>query len=319
MATNFFRGYIKTNGKQATEPFKNRNDFKSYDETKGEKSFAGILSQNAVLVDIDDAEQSEILLDIVDDLNVKCRVYATTRGKHFLFRNNGVDGCKTHTKIACGLTADFKVGSKNSYEVLKIDGKERKIVYDILDGEEYDEIPKWLFPVKSTIDFMNMSEGDGRNQSMFNYILTLQNAGLTVEECRQTLQIINDYVLKNPLSESELNTIMRDESFNAPIFFDGKTFLFDVFARFLIAQHNIIKINGRLHVYRDGVYSDGYNFIESDMIRHIPTLTKQKRSEVLAYIDLLIEGDTQIASAEYIAFRNGIYNLNTNQLIELNH
>ena len=315
MATNFFRGYITTNGKQATEPFKNRNDFKSYDEIKGEKSFAGILSQTAVLVDIDDAEQSEILLDIVDDLNVKCRVYATTRGKHFLFRNNGVDGCKTHTKIACGLTADFKVGTKNSYEVLKYDGKERKIVYDILDGEEYDTIPKWLFPVKSTIDFMNMSEGDGRNQSMFNYILTLQNAGLTVEECRQTLQIINDYVLKNPLSESELNTIMRDESFNAPIFFDGKTFLFDVFARFLIAQHNIIKINGRLHVYRDGVYSDGYNFIESDMIRHIPTLTKQKRSEVLAYIDLLIEGDTQIASAEYIAFRNGIYNLNTNQLI----
>lgn len=80
---NFFRGYIKTKGKQAAEPFKNKTSFQSYDDVKGLDSFAGILAENAVLVDIDDAEQSEILLDIVDDLNVKCRVYATTRGKHF--------------------------------------------------------------------------------------------------------------------------------------------------------------------------------------------------------------------------------------------
>lgn len=318
MATNFFRGYIKTKGKQAAESFKNRTDFKSYDDVKDLNGFAGVLSNDAVLVDIDNAEQSEILLDIVDEMNIKCRVYETSRGKHFLFRNNGVDGCKTHTKIACGLTADFKVGTKNSYEVLKLDGVERPIVYDILEGEEYDTIPKWLFPVKSSIDFMTMSEGDGRNQSLFNYILTLQNAGLNVDECRETLEIINDFVLENPLSDSELNVIMRDDAFNAPIFFDGKTFLFDVFARFLIAQHNIIKINGRLHVYRDGVYSDGYNFIESDMIRHIPTLNKQKRNEVLAYIDLLVENDTPIADAEFIAFRNGIYNLNTNKLIDFN-
>lgn len=315
MATNFFRGYIKTKGKQAAEPFKNRNDLKSYDEIKDSEGFAGVLSPDTILVDIDDADQSETLLDIIDSRGIKCRVYGTTRGKHFLFRNNGVDSCKTHTKIACGLTADIKVGTKNSYEVLKFNGVEREILYDILDGEEYDTVPKWLFPVKSNIDFTNMSEGDGRNQSMFNYILTLQNAGLTKDECRECLTIINDFVLEKPLGKSELEIIMRDESFNAPIFFDGKTFLFDVFSRFLIAQYNIIKINGRLHIYRDGIYSDGYNFIESEMIRHIPSLTKQKRSEVLAYIDLLIDGDTPIAPAEYIAFKNGIYNLNTDQLI----
>ena len=44
------------------------------------------------------------------------------------------------------------------------------------EDEEYEEVPKWLTPVKTNVDFLNMEEGDGRNQSLFNYILTLQSS-----------------------------------------------------------------------------------------------------------------------------------------------
>lgn len=78
-----------------------------------------------------------------------------------------------------------------------------------------------------------MSAGDGRNQSLFNYILTLQSEDFTKEEARETIRLINRYVLKEPLSERELETILRDDAFKKPVFFKGPTFLFDRFATYL--------------------------------------------------------------------------------------
>ena len=163
-----------------------------------------------------------------------------------------------------------------------------------------------------------MSEGDGRNQSLFNYILTLQSGGYSKEEAKECIQLINKYVLEEPLSDSELEVIIRDEAFQKPVFYDGKTFLFDKFAKYLISQLHLIKINGRLHVYRDGVYIDGGNLIEAEMIKYIPNLNRQKRAEVLAYIDISIINNSNVSPANFIAFKNGIYDLNEDKLIDFN-
>lgn len=89
----FFKGYVETKDKKCIEKFKNRTDFKTYEQVKSLPEFAGILDEETILVDIDDFEQSEVLMNIVEDLQLNCRVYATTRGKHFLFKNAGVDKC----------------------------------------------------------------------------------------------------------------------------------------------------------------------------------------------------------------------------------
>lgn len=309
-----FRGFVETKEKKCVEKFKNRKDFKTYDQVKLLPEFAGILAEHTILVDIDDFEQSEILFKIVDKLQLRCRVYKTTRGKHFLFINKGVDTNKIHTKLACGLTADIKIGSKNSYSILKFNDKERPILYDKLDDEEYQELPKFLLPVKSSVDFMGMEKGDGRNQALFNYILTLQSNDFTIEEARETIHIINDFILDDPLAEDELEVVLRDEAFDKPMFFKDRTFLFDKFATFLKNNHHIIKINGQLHLYRDGIYVDGFEEIEAVMIEHIPNLNRQKRSEVMAYLDILIRKNTEMSPANYIAFKNGIYDLFTGEL-----
>ena len=83
-----FRGYVETKNKRCIEPFKNKKDLKSFDEIKDLPEFAGVLASNVVLVDIDDPNTSEILFKLVQDLKLKCRVYATSRGKHFFFKNN---------------------------------------------------------------------------------------------------------------------------------------------------------------------------------------------------------------------------------------
>lgn len=316
-----FRGYIETRGKQAIEKFKNRTEFKTYEQVNKFKEFAGVIAEDIILVDVDDYEQSEILMTIVEDLQLQCRVYETTRGKHFYFRNRGVTTCKTHTKTACGLICDMKLGSKNSYDALKVDGKERVIIFDKDENADYDELPKWLTPVKHDMDFLNMEAGSGRNDSLFKYILTLQRAHFTKEEIRECIRIINDYVLKEPLDKDELDVILRDEAFieedNTEMFFNSKgAFLFDEFAKFLINEYHIIKIDGQLFLYKDGIYIDGREEIESLMIKHISSLNRQKRGEVMTYINLLVRKNTEPSDANYIAFRNGIYDLEREELLE---
>ena len=311
-----FKGYIKTDGKAAVEKFKNMDNLKTYRDVYQLDGFAGVLNDETVLIDIDDEKQSDILFKICQDLKLKCKIYKTSRGKHFLFKNTLLDRCGTHIKLACGLTADIKVGSRNSYSILKKDGIEREVLSDIFQDEDYQELPAFLRPVKSKVDFVNMKEGDGRNQTLFNYILTLQSNGFTVDDARECLTVINSYILKKPLSNSELQTIMRDDAFEKPIFYEGKTFLFDKFAMFLKNHSHIIKLNGVLHIYKDGIYKDSRELIEGEMIKFIPNLNKAKRAEVYEYLNIMITENSQPAPANFIAFNNGIFDTTTQEFMD---
>ena len=322
----FFRAYVPTKNKKCTMSFKGKSndELLTLDEAHKFDEYAGILADDAILIDIDDydhngnlkygVELSPILLQMIEEHNVICRVYKANRGYHFLFKNTKVKKCATAINLACGLVADIKVGSQNSYEVLKYNGVERKIIYDKFDDEKYDEIPKWLYPIKSNIDFINMREGDGRNQTLFNYILTLQSNEFTVDECRETLSILNKYVLRNPLDERELAVIMRNDAFKKESFFSGNTFLFDKFSKYLMSNAYIRKINEKLHIYKEGIYVDGSLYIEQEMINNIEHLNRSKRAEVLAYLDLIVPS-IEPSDARYIAFNNGIYDIVDNKML----
>lgn len=305
MFEKLYKGFVRTKNKNCIEPFKDVKTLRTFDEVKDLDEYAGILANDIILIDIDDMAQSEIMMNIVEDKQLDCVVYQTTRGRHFLFKNNGVERCGTHKKIACGLTADIKVGSRNSYEVIKFNGQERFVEWDC---EELGTLPKWFIPVNSKIDFFEMGEGDGRNQSLFNYILTLTNAGFSKEESREVIQIINKYVLQSPLGEDELDVILRDEAFPEETFYDGKKFLHNNFAVFLKNNEKICRINGQLHAYDDGQYIAGHRIIEAAMLKHIPTLKSAQRVEVLKYLELICD-DVQEADARYIAFDNGVYDI----------
>lgn len=303
-----YKGYVETKDKKCIEKFKGRTDFKTYEQVESLPEFAGILAENAILVDLDDSKQAEILMNIVENLQLDCKVIDTTRGKHFLFHNTKIKSCSTHSTLAVGLTADIKVGFKSSYEVLKVNGEERFIEWDAEKGHDYQEIPKWLFPVKTKADFLTMDAGDGRNQALFNYILTLQSSGFTVEECRECITLLNRYVLKEPLSDSELEVILRDDAFKKPIFFDGNTLLHEKFAEYLKNAKHIVKINNQLHIFKDGIYVPGYRAIEGEMIQLIPHLRDAQRKEVLKYLELIAE-PAKAADANFIAFKNGVYDV----------
>ena len=185
------------------------------------------------------------------------------------------------------------------------------------EDEEYEDVPKWLLPINKSVNFLDMESGDGRNQALFNYILTLQSNDFSVEEARDCIKLINKYVLHDPLEESELETVLRDEAFQKPIFFTKKgSFLFDKFATYIKNNNHIIKINGQLHIYKNGIYVSGQKYIEAEMIKHIPNLNRSKRAEVLTYLDLLVGDNTNLSNAKLIAFKNGIYDIETDEFLD---
>lgn len=312
----FFRGYVRTKNKHCTEKYKDRTNLPQLADVQHYPEYAGILAANTILVDLDDRDQAEILMNMVEALQLDCRVYQTTRGKHFLFYNTQVQKCSTKSTLACGLTADIKVGFSNSYEVLKFNGQERFCEWDVEEGREYQQIPKYLTPIKGTADFIHMKAGDGRNQALFNYILTLQANDFNIEEIRETIRLINRFILPDPLSEDELEVILRDDAFRKPVFFRGSTFLFDRFGNYLAQNRHIKRINNQLHIFQDGIYQPGYSRIENAMLDLIPDLKRNQRKEVLDYLEVKVLENSPQAPSSMIAFRNGILEIGTRQTEE---
>lgn len=314
----YHRGYVKTSGKRAVEKFKNIPDSDLHTLEQAEKydSYAGILAPGIVLLDFDIKEQSDIAYIISQRMGIRCRIYQSDKGYHFLMRaNDKLIKCQTRVKLACGVICDIKVGTSASYECLKVNGRVREMIQDCDDP---DVAPAYLSPVESDVDFLNLGDGDGRNSTLYAYILTLSKAGLSKAEIKDTINVINKFVLKEPLPQNEIDTILRDDAFviQKPSFTDDKgRFLHSVFAEWLVNNLNIVKVSGALHIYQDGIYVRGDKVIEREMIKHIPNLTQAKRKETYLYIDLLIAEDHEIADARYIAFNNGIYDAVTEQLL----
>ena len=306
-----YKGYTKNDGKRPVDKIKGVNSFRTLEEVQRFSSYGGVLADNVILVDVDDPEQSERLMDIIEDKQIRCRVIQTARGKHFLFINDGVEKGGTGVRLACGLTADIKVGSKPTVECLKLDGEERFVEWDT---EDYDTLPVWLRPVNTSVALYGLGEGDGRNETLFSYILVLQNNGIGKDDIITTLEVINDYIFAVPLDASELETICRDEAFGKPVFKDGKTFLHDKFAIYLKNTNHIKRINGQLHIYRDGVYISGYRELEAAMVKLMPESKDAQRKEVLKYLEIICGSEAKPADANLIAFTNGIYNIATREL-----
>ena len=313
---DLYKGYILTSGKQSKMPFKGKSSSELFTLEQAQRfhEYAGVLADDTVLVDIDTEHETAILLKIVESLGLKCRVLKSRSGGHFLFKTNKPMLNRTKIKLAIGITADIKGCGKASYEVLKIEGKEREVLYDT---GEYQVLPKYLTPIKTNMNLLSMTEGDGRNNALFSYILPLQQNEFTIDECRECIGIINDFVLKDPLSEDELKGVLRDGAFEKPQFFTSKgAFMFDKFARYLMNSDNIIKLNGKLYIYRDGIYECGEEYIEAAMIEHIPSLSQSKRKEVLSYLNLLVNKESAVSDANLIAFENGVLDIVNDNFME---
>lgn len=286
--------YIILDGKTPTHEFKDGQGTKSWEDVKDFDNVAVLVPKGYVVLDFDTTSDAEIMLKIVDALDLKCRVMKTTRGIHCWFKSpeeNPKNFIKN--RLAIGIYADRKT-NRNGYVKIKQDGKPRDWIRKI-KADEMEVVPKWLTSVSAPsgkFGFKDMGEGSGRNQELFNYIVYLQTKGFTREEIRHTIEIINDYVLAEPLPDSEIATICRDEAFKPDDVIEEQIkqadkkagFSHNEFGDQLIQEFKIIEVNGVLYVYEDGYYQADDRIIENKMIELYPGILQRQRTEVLAYI-----------------------------------
>ena len=306
-----YKGYLKGHGKHAATKFKDGDKLLTYETVRKHNSFVGILDDDTIMVDVDDNEDANTLLDIIEDKDIHCSVLETTNGMHFYFKGYDITTNKIKWYANIGIQCDYKLGIKNTADPLRIDGQTRKW---IRKATHHDRLPIWLYPYhKKNPNLNQLTEGDGRNDKLFTYILKMQSQGLAKNDIKETISIINKYILDDPVDKSELNTILRDEAFLKESFFIKGAFQHEKFGDFLINEHHVCKITNILHIYKDGVYSDNQEDIEEAMIKHIPSLKRIQRQEALAYLQLKAQ-DKQFSSTHYIVVKNGVFNLDTWQL-----
>ena len=287
--------YIILDGKTPTHTFKDGVGTKTWAEAKDFDNVAVVVPKGYVVLDFDTTADAEIMLKIVEALDLKTRVMKTTRGIHCWFKAPE-ESPKNFIKnrLAVGIYCDRKAGGRNAYVKVKQDGKARDWIRKV-KAEDMEVVPKWLTPVSAPsgkFQFKGMGDGSGRNQELFNYIVFLQTKGFSREEIRTTIEIINDYVFEDPLSETEIGTICRDEAFKPDDVIAEQIqkaekkagWSHNDFGDQLIREFNIIEVNGTLYVYEDGYYQADERIIENKMIELYPGILQRQRAEVLAYI-----------------------------------
>lgn len=310
-----YKGYLKGYGKHAASKFKDGAKLLSYHTARKEESYVGVLDDDYIMVDVDDIDEAEILLDIVEDRDIQCSVLETDNGMHFYFRGYDLTANKIKWFSNIGIKCDYKLGIKNTVDPLKINGRTRKW---IRKAKQHDPMPAWLYPYnKKNPNLAKLEEGDGRNDKLFTYILKMQSQGMAKNDIKETISIINNYILEEPVSNSELNIILRDEAFMKESFFIKGSFQHEKFGDFLINEHHICKITNILHIYKDGVYSDNQEDIEGAMIKHIPGLKRMQRQETMAYLQLKAPYKN-FSPTKYIPVKNGVFNLETWELEDFN-
>lgn len=286
-----------------------------------------MLQEPYVVIDADDAKTSDILYRIVVGENIPCRVMQTTRGMHFWFKTSEPLKNSIKPKTALTLHVDYRSwgvksdgSAKLSYVKVKDEGVWRKWLKTCKTAE-MAEIPEWLKPLGSKYNFADMSEGDGRNQVLFEYILTLQSKKMKRNTIRKTINIINKYVFEKPLPQAEIDTILRDESFKddqeieAQAWFSEKgAFLHNVFGDYVVKDMQIITYHDRTYVYDEGYYQESDNTIMQKMIELYPSITQKQRSEVLSYIKIVTHVDEADQSDYWLNVKNGRLDLRTRKL-----
>lgn len=213
---------------------------------------------------------SDVIKEILDSLGIKYNGIATEHGKHFFFRKPEGMEEKNKQKWMCpiGIELEWKFPLKDDHIPLKINGIERTFFKGSVDNTDIDELPPFLYPLQKgrTRPFnMDFQEGN-RTNSFGGYMFHLVNKGFSAEQIFQIIELMNEYVLDDPLSEDELKaTTLNENTFAKLTDMQQQVTKKDVspesFKQFLSEKGMFLKYNELLNVVEFENIPDEYSEI----------------------------------------------------------
>lgn len=319
--------------KVPVESFKNKK-MHSWEEVESHDNIAMLIPDGVVVLDFDELESAAKIKSILADFELDALQVETSRGLHVYFHSDKPLKNSTKVTLLCGLVCDIKSWGSNAYVKVKSNGKIRPNA-PVGDREaalkELAAYPEWLLPMRGDAPIM---EQGNRNQGLFEYSYRLQHLDVSQQGVIDAITIYNKYILEEPLSDHELQTILRDESFlpdpekgNRPWFEvkEGKrggiTVIFhhEILAEYLIKKHHLINYNGVVYRYSNsrGYYipSDTDDALNHIMVSEYKNSRISERREVLASIRAFEYKYSMQKQDEYVLnVKNGRLDLLTGQL-----
>ena len=281
-----------------------------YEDIENDDAVAILVPEGYVVLDLDNGDHFDCLCNIIESMNVRCRIMKSSRGGHFWFKTADTIPNYINVNTPITLKTDIKCGGKKSLVTIKKDGHWRKW---IKMDDEVDELPFWLKPIKYDKDLYNLEEGDGRDSQLFSYIIPLMKKGFDKEQIYDIFNIINKYVFGEPLKQPEIdkmfakNEIFEDKKMK---FFKGREFQHNIFEKYNIKGY------GRLpYIYKENVYVYDTDEIFRCMIEEIPTLKRSQLTEAFENIRLKVITNVQEINPHFVNVKNGLFDLETFSLI----
>lgn len=297
---------------------------------------AWVVPEGYVVVDIDNEDNPDSSLYVERILNEKGIKYAynrTSRGIHMLFKDSMLT-CPSDavTKCSIGITVDHRAHHKG-YIILPTNDPHRQW------GEwpeEIDEIPFWLRPIMNARDlpsFIGMGEG-GRNDALYRWRNKLLQANkLTDDEITESLYIINDFLLAEPMGEEEMKQSVtkkratddeqREKTAVSKLNVLEKENIYNTIANKISREYDLICFGSRQFYIFDKTYYKELNPQEVERIIHFDVsenIPSHGRKEILDYLALknYVRPEEVNKIWHRIAVHNGILDVVTGELLEPN-
>lgn len=253
--------------------------------------------------------RSEAVLKYLDDNEYKYVAIRTEHGVHIvMLLPEGHEITSNKLNWHCGMGIKLEAHVTKVFEPMKVNGLERQIIKGSLIDADVDCSAPALIPVQKGKEkpfLLSFQEGD-RNNHLSEYAFYLSRTGFQTDAIREIIEAINDYIMEDPLKDSEIDLILRPETIEKLKDIEEQqkngSASPEVFRKFLKTLGMTIKYNELLNVveydnipqeaeYQD--ITDIQNVMPIKLMYEFRKFTKKQNITKHQVIDLiLLEADT---------------------------
>jgi P4 family phage/plasmid primase-like protien len=282
-----------------------------------------------IVVDIDEGKKEA--LEVVKALGLKTLMCKTPKGLHLYFKTDKDFPQRVGMVLPCGLRCDFRCANKG-YVLLPWGTDKRKFN----KRREIAELPLEFTPMMNRKEsLLGLKNGDGRNATLFAHLMAYKNRGASDKQIVSMAYAINDHVFSDPMPEAELEKIIANtrkyeaqnvQGENPYLIYNSKGKPKQINARaicdYFVNKGDIFVLGGECFQYRDGVYVEASSYVRNtirEMVMFDEFISQARIMEVFR----LIVDDTRLQKSadelnphkNLINFRNGVYNIDTGELV----
>ena len=269
--------------------------------------------------------RSEAVIEFLNNYGYRYNGIRTEKGVHLEFRfPTGFEITANKNNWFCPLGMKIEVKVTKPVELVVVNGIERQCFKGAIGDPGIDELPPALWPIQKSKDkpfCMDFSAGD-RNNRLSAYALHLPKHGISAEETVQIIRGMNRYILEDPLDETELDVILREETLQKirsnEQFQQEKKLTQVQIGKEVIDQFGIVTVQGQMFQYKAGVYLPVEEDLIGSYIRKLhPTVKTALKNESLDYIADVTFREAVQEEVHLVNVRNGLLKIETDGTVNL--